>query len=214
MKTTFLILTIAAFVILPFCFWGERIDAWFTQMAHADTTTRGLLGSLLFAALALDIFLPVPSSLASTLCGSFFGSLGGFLISFGAMTTSCLIGWVVGTLFTPLARRFVGEKDLPHLQSLLARHGIIILLALRTVPVLAETSVLLAGIARVSFWKCMPILLLANALVSAVYVYAGAYGNQSENMLPAFLASIALSALLMLSTFYFRKSPKTNTPAS
>ena len=73
MKTWCLIGGIALAVIIPFCLWGEAIDAWFVSMATADTTTRAVLATTLFSALALDIFLPVPSSLASTLCGAFFG---------------------------------------------------------------------------------------------------------------------------------------------
>ncbi|MBQ9694617.1 MAG: VTT domain-containing protein [Kiritimatiellae bacterium] len=212
MKTTLLVFLVALAVILPFCIWGEAIDAWFVAMANADTSTRGLLGTLLFSALALDIFLPVPSSLASTLCGTFFGWIGGFLLSFGAMTVSCFLGWAIGHLATPLAKRFIGENDLPKLQALLTRYGILILLALRTVPVLAEASVLLAGIARVPFRACMPLLLLGNAIVSLAYVYAGVYGKNAENMLPAFLGSLTLSGLLMLTTFWLRRTRPTVSP--
>lgn len=204
MRTWLLVGVIALAVILPFCFWGDAIDAWFVTMAEADTTTRSLLATLLFSALALDIFLPVPSSLASTLCGAFFGWWGGFALSFGAMTASCLLGWAIGRLLTPFARRLIGERELPRLQTALTRHGVLILLALRTVPVLAEASVLLAGIARVPFAKCMPLLLLGNAVVSLVYVYAGVYGQHAENMLPAFLGSLTISGLLMLSTRLLR----------
>lgn len=205
MRTVLLTIAIAFIVILPFCIWGEAIDAWFQTMTTADTTTRGLLATLLFSSLALDIFLPVPSSLASTLCGAFFGWTGGFLLSFGAMSVSCVLGWWVGKLFTPLAIRVIGEDEYPRLQRLLQRYGIVILLALRTVPVLAEASVLLAGIAGRPFMKCMPLLFAGNGVVSLAYVCAGVYGHSAENMLPAFLSSIALSALLMLSAACLRK---------
>jgi uncharacterized membrane protein YdjX (TVP38/TMEM64 family) len=205
MRTLLLTIVIALVVILPFCFWGDSIDAWFQTMTTADTTTRGLLAGLLFSSLALDIFLPVPSSLASTLCGAFFGWVGGFLLSFGAMSLSCVLGWCVGRLFTPLAIRCIGTDEYPRLQRLLQRHGIVILLALRTVPVLAEASVLLAGIAGRSFMKCMPLLLAGNAVVSLAYVCAGVCGHSAENMLPAFLSSIALSAILMAVATCFRK---------
>lgn len=205
MKTILLVVIIGLLIILPFCFWGEAIDAWFVATANADTSTRTCIATILFSALALDVFLPVPSSLASTLCGVFFGWVGGFLLSFGAMTTSCVIGWLLGTRVTPLARRFIGETELPKLQTLLDRYGVIFLLALRTIPVLAEASVLLAGIARQPFRKCMPLLLLGNAIVSITYVYAGVYGKNAENMLPAFLISLGVSGLLMLGTLFIRR---------
>jgi uncharacterized membrane protein YdjX (TVP38/TMEM64 family) len=204
-RTLLLTLAVALLIIIPFCIWGETIDLWFKEMASADATTRSLLGSILFLALSLDIFFPIPSSLVSTLCGAFFGWVGGLLISTVAMSMSCIIGWSVGRLCTPLALRLIGTDEYPRLQRLLQRHGIVILLALRTVPVLAEASVLLAGIANVPFRKCMPLLLIANLLVSLIYVYAGVYGHNSENMLPAFLGSILLSALFMLGTTTLRK---------
>ncbi len=205
MKTITLVLIIGLLIILPFCFWGETIDAWFIATANAGTTTRLSLAILLFSALALDVFLPVPSSLASTLCGVFFGGIGGFLISFCAMTASCLIGWLVGTRATSLACRFVGESELPKLQRLLARYGILFLLALRAIPVFAEVSVLLAGIARLPFRKCFPLLTIGNAVISFTYVYAGVYGKNAGNMLPAFLISLSISAILMVGTLFLRR---------
>lgn len=214
MRTLLLTLFVALLVILPFCLWGDAVDAWFKAMATADTTTRGLLAGLLFSALALDIFLPVPSSLASTLCGAFFGWWGGLAISFGAMTTSCVIGWWMGRLCTPMAIRFISKDEYPRLQALLCRHGVILLLALRTVPVLAEASVLLAGIAKYPFRRCMPLLLAGNLVVSLAYVYAGVYGHDAENMLPAFLASITLSALFMgVAALLRKRTPPPTQPS-
>lgn len=204
-RTIFLTLAVALLIIIPFCIWGETIDLWFKEMASTDTTMRTVLGGSLFVALSLDVLLPIPSSLVSTLCGAFFGWIGGLLLSTIAMCISCVIGWSIGRLCTPLALRFIGTDEYPRLQHLLQRHGVVILLALRTVPVLAEASVLLAGIANVPFRKCMPLLLIANLLVSLIYVYAGVCGHDNENMLPAFLVSILLSACFMLGTTSLRK---------
>ena len=85
-KTIWLLLGVGALILVPFLFFGGPIEAWFLQMADpAAGTARQVMGWVLFGLLAFDVVLPVPSSLASTLCGVLFGLWGGFWLSFGAL---------------------------------------------------------------------------------------------------------------------------------
>ena len=72
------------------------------------------------------------------------------------------------------------------------------LLLLRPVPVLAEASVLFAGIARLPPGRAALELLMGNAVVSAVYAGVGAWGRTTDSMLPAFAATLAVAALCMV----------------
>lgn len=197
-KTLWLTLAVLAVILIPFVLFGERIEAWF-ETVRAGADGRPLFaGAAIFAALALDIWLPVPSSLASTLAGVLFGFWGGTLISFAAMTVSCLLGWGCGVFFAGRAKALIGAREYAALEGLFARYGMLILVALRTVPVLAEASVLFAGLIRLPFRRALALLLVGNAAVSLVYAAVGSIGGSCDAMLPAFLASCALSGLLLL----------------
>ena len=68
------------------------------------------------------------------------------------------------------------------------------LLLLRPVPVLAEASVLFAGIARLPPGRAALELLMGNAVVSAVYAGVGAWGRTTDSMLPAVAALCMVAA--------------------
>ena len=203
-KMIWLALGVGAAILIPFALFGDAIDAWFVALASPEAgTARGVLGGVIFALLALDIVLPVPSSLASTLCGVLFGLWGGFWISFGAMTVSCVLGYALGRLCSGYAKRLIGARENALLRLFLRRHGASFLVALRTVPVLAEASVLFAGLGRMRTLRAAWPLLLGNAAVSLIYAWVGDQGRSADAMLPAFLASLALSGARM-ALAYFR----------
>ena len=204
-KTLWLLLAVGALILVPFALFGEPIEAWFNAISAPEAgTQRALLGWILFGLLALDVLLPVPSSLASTLCGVAFGLWGGFWLSFGAMTLSAALGYALGRLCSSWARRAIGEQENALLAAFLLRYGTPILIALRTVPVLAEASTLFAGIGRLPLRRAAWPLLLGNAAVSLIYAWVGALGHSADAMLPAFLGSLGLSALLLLAARLLR----------
>lgn len=193
-----LCLTIAA-VLVPFFLWGETIDSWtraFVESRAGWWTTAAVLGGLL----ALDIVLPIPSSLVSTAAGALLGFPGGLAISALGMTLACLAGYYLG-LRTP-AERALGQRDLDRAREFRDRYGDWALILSRPVPVLAEASVFLAGLVRSPLRRVLTITALANLGISAVYAATGAYATGKESFLLAFAGAIALPGLAML---VFRK---------
>lgn len=211
-KTVWLLLGVGLAIILPFLAFGEAIDAWFLRLMDAQRQARGFSAAVLFGLLSLDIILPVPSSLASTWCGMLLGLWGGFWLSFTAMTVSCALGLVLGRWAAPWAWRHVGEREGAALRRFFARHGAVVLVALRAVPVLAEASVLFAGIVRVPLRRAAPLLLFGNAAVSLAYAWVGSVGRATEAMLPAFLGSMAASGLFLLGAWLWDRRTPTPPP--
>ena len=72
-------------------------------------------------------------------------------------------------------------------------------------PVLAEASVIFAGLGRMDVTRAAWPLLLGNAAVSLIYAWVGDGGRSPDAMLPAFLGSLALSALLMAAAWLWRR---------
>ncbi len=168
-------LVVGGVILLMFGLWGEAIDAWMRGAVRHAGENRALIALILFAVLASDIFLPVPSCLASTLCGCLLGAYLGFAVSFAAMSASAAVGYALGRLGGERVRRLIGENDFRTLEALHRRGGAALILGLRPVPILAETSVLFAGFAKVPVKKAVLFIALGNALVSAVYAALGAW---------------------------------------
>lgn len=211
-RTLLLFLVIASLIIVPFICYAQAIDQWLSATLQAPTSTRWVIAATLFGALALDIFLPVPSSLASTLCGQCFGLYYGFLLSFTAMTVSALMGYLIGAWNQPLARRLLHPDEYHRLSHYFHRHGIPTIIALRTVPVLAEASLLFAGLAHTPFKPTLIATLIGNAIVSLLYALVGAVGASTNAMLPAFAASLIISAILLFPFWKKRPTPPPHTP--
>ena len=165
---------LAAFVLVPFLLFEEEFARIAQRTLEASRGNVHLSALVLFLLLASDILLPVPSCIASTACGSILGAPYGFLVSFAAMTASSAIGYALGRLSSGFARSLAGES-LARAESAGKRVGPVFLLLMRPVPVLAESSVIYAGICRYSIASSALWIVIGNAAVSAFYAIAGSF---------------------------------------
>jgi len=115
------------------------------------------------------------------------GFAAGAVTNFAGMTFGCLLGYRAGRL----ARRGADDK----LKDLWARHGEWTLILTRAVPVLAEASVLFAGMTAMPFRRFLFLTSLANAGIGTLYAAVGAYAMEWNSFLAAFLGSLAVPAL-------------------
>ena len=197
-RTVWLLMTVMLVIIVPFVCFEDAINEWFAAAVKAAESRRWELAGLFFGALAVDIFLPVPSSLVSTLCGMTLGMNLGFWTSFMGMSASCAIGYLFGRHCAGAAEKLIGPQEMAALQRWEGRAGGPFLVAMRAVPVLAEASVLFAGVAKAPPLRCALWMSSGNAVVSLAYAIAGSLGHDSGAMYLALLASLAATGLIML----------------
>jgi uncharacterized membrane protein YdjX (TVP38/TMEM64 family) len=196
---------IIALILIPFLLFGAQIETWtddFTSAHHRQAWIALVLGSLL----ALDILIPTPSSLVGTAAGFMLGFIEGTLVSWAGMTISCIIGYWVGVKFgRAAAQRLVGNSELERLEDLSQRFGDWVVIISRPVPMLAEASVLFAGISDMPRYRFLLLSTLSNLGISAVYAATGAFSATVNSFLLAFGAAVLLPALAM---FLARKRNK------
>lgn len=198
-KRTFLLLVvIGLFIIVPFCLFGDAITAWTSRLIEHADANRAYTGAILILLLAVDIVMPIPSSLVSTACGMTLGFAGGALASFAGMSISATTGYLIGCTASPAVKRMIGETEIAWLKAFQQRNGVWMLLALRPVPVLAEASILFSGLSRQPLPGVVIATLLGNMAVSLAYAAVGAWGKASDSFLPAFGASLLISGAFML----------------
>lgn len=99
-----------------------------------------------------------------------------------------------------MALPLVGEEGLRRAGDWLDRHGLWALVLCRPVPVLAEASVIAAGLGRMRMGPALVATGLSNVGISAIYAGAGAAADGPGTFLLAFTAALLLpGAALLLS---------------
>ena len=166
-------------ILGPYFAFGEAIGARsLTLLNDAGFWGKAMLVAALLAA---DVFLPVPSSIVSTIGGTYLGVVGGTISSTAGMTVGALLGYMSGRVFgNSLVPRLLTPESQEQAELLTARRGLWAVAAARPVPVLAEASVIMAGVNRMPLLPFMVIASLSNLGVSLVYATAGAYSSGSS----------------------------------
>lgn len=188
-----------AVVLVPFLLLGqasdERLDGWL----QSEGSTAAFVG-LIVVALAIDVFLPVPSSVVSTASGALLGVWFGAIVSTVGMSLGCIVGYWAGARFgPPFVARLVTQRDLSRLQRHFRLRANWALAACRPVPVLAEASTLLAGLSALPIAHFLLITTSANAGISIVYAVAGATARSGPTMaVLTVAASCALPAIAIV----------------
>ena len=208
MRWTILSLILVAMVLVPFFLFEEQFNAFAADLASGEGP-RWLAGGGIFALLALDVFLPVPSSIVSTAAGVLLGLAGGAAVVFAGMMTACLIGYAIGARGSGLARRLVGEQGLARAAELARRHGDWALVGCRPVPVLAEASVVFAGLVKAPFGRFVWLTAASNLGIAIGYAAIGAFSMRVESFLLAFLGAMMVPAIAMGIAKIFFSTPST-----
>jgi membrane protein DedA with SNARE-associated domain len=162
-----------ALILVPFVLFEDTVRVW--TAVHLAGNRGWLLGALIAGLLASDLFLPVPSSIVSTSAGALLGFGPGMLASAVGMSAGAVIGYVFGaTAGEGLLRRFVGDSEMQHATRLSGKYGLAALLVSRPIPVLAEASVVCAGVTRMPLARFLAVTTVSNVAISAAYAAAGA----------------------------------------
>lgn len=182
--------------VIPFLLLGSafetQLQEWFAKN-WSPTARFGLVIALLCA----DIVLPVPSSAVCTAAGAQLGLLPATIASTIGLTLGACSGYLLARwLGEPLVRRLLDlPRDAP-VVPLKTKSSAVLLVLLRPLPLLAEASVLLAGLLRTPWQQFFWPVLLANFTISFAYAALGLWAAQAGWLWPAVLGSLALPAVV------------------
>jgi uncharacterized membrane protein YdjX (TVP38/TMEM64 family) len=197
MRWTVVWIVIVSLVLVPFFLFED----WFNGVAlqvTSSTTSKSLAAWVAGALLASDVFLPVPSSLVSAAAGLVLGFWPATLLIWSSMTVACVLGYGFGRIAAGAARRFVGEPGLARATRVAARYGDYGIVLCRPVPVLAEASVILAGLIRAPVVRFLILVAWSNLGISLVYAAIGAFAMRVDSFLLAFAGAILVPGLAFL----------------
>ncbi len=185
-------------ILIPFSLYESQITG-LTRRVLGAGYPRWVVAAALGGLLAVDIVLPVPSTLVSTAAGGLLGLWGGALVSWAGMSAGCLVGYFLGRgAGQRAARRLVGPQELERVSRATARWGDGVIIVLRAAPVLAEASVFFAGLTRMPLSRFLLLALSSNLGISLVYAAIGAFSVRVESFLLAFAGAILVPLVMLL----------------
>jgi len=190
--------------IIPFLLLGEsfesQVEAFLKAQSEFSSWTHCLL---VIGALAIDIFLPIPSSAISTYAGGVLGTGLATVASWIGMTLGSVIGFGLARMMgRPFAVRLAGADDVERIEQFAQRFGPLALVLTRALPILAEACVLLMGATQLSWRRFLPAVVLCNLVISLTYSACGEY-FQKMDALPA--AVVASGTIPLLTALAIRK---------
>lgn len=175
--------------------WLMNPDSW---LDRASPFTAVLGTSLL----ALDVFLPTPSSVIMTSNGFFFGFELGGLLNFIGLVAGGIIAFLLGRIFYKYLQRFVSLKDQEEARKTVRRYGMAALILSRPIPIMAEAVAVTAAASGMKPWRFALGIALGSLPLSFLYAFAGA------NMRGFTAGAISFLVVVILSGFFWWRGSK------
>lgn len=197
MRWALLWILLLAVVLVPFVLFEDQFNTLADRISSGEASTS-LAALAIGGLLALDVFLPVPSSIVSTAAGVLMGLWAGASVVWVGMTAGSMIGYFVGVRSAPLARRLVGPQGLARAADLAERYGAWAVVVCRPIPVLAEATVVFAGLVRAPLRRFLFVTAASNLGIAVGYAAIGAYSMRLDSFLMAFAGAVAVPGLAML----------------
>jgi uncharacterized membrane protein YdjX (TVP38/TMEM64 family) len=196
MRWALLWLIIVGVVLLPFLFFEEQFNA-FAANVTSGAVSPTLAATAIAALLAFDVLLPVPSSIVSTAAGVLLGFAPGTAIVWSGMMAGCLVAYALGARASRAAQRLVGVESIDRARALAARYGDWTIVICRPVPVLAEATVIVAGLVGAPMRRFLALTAMANFGIAAGYAAVGAFAMRVDSFVVAFVGALLIPAVAL-----------------
>lgn len=198
MRLLWIILILAALVLIPFAIWGDGFESYFSGDAAVDWLRGcGAWGWLAGIGLLMgDIVLPVPGTAVISALGYVYGIwLGGLIGAVGSMLSGLLAYGLCRRLGHRAAAFIAGEHDLEVSERVFAGPvgGYLVALS-RWLPVMPEVISCLAGLSRMPFGRFAAALACGSVPLGFAFAAIGAAGRGSPTW--ALILSAVVPALL------------------
>ena len=191
-KITLFVLFVMGLVCAPFLLWGEE---YVLPLLESREQRVGALVAVSIALLAIDSVAPVPATLVLMFLAGRAGWLAGIVGGTIGLSAGVIVAaWFGRTAVGRIAPKFIPETEIVRLRESLQRRLMVTLACLRSVPVLAETSVIVAAAAGVPPKRIFLVTLLPNFIMAVIYSLAADDSWQAACI--TFLATMALSYAL------------------
>ena len=193
MRWVFLWLLVVTAVLIPFLLFEEQFNALAADVTSGGVP-RGVAAAAIAGLLTFDVLLPVPSSIVSTGAGVLLGFAAGAAVVWAGMMAGVVVAYALGARASGVAQRLVGADSLERARSLAARYGDWAIAICRPVPILAEATIVVAGLVRTPLRRILMVTAAANLGIAASYAAVGAFAMRVDSFVIAFIGALLIPA--------------------
>lgn len=193
-KVVLFVLLVMALVCAPFVIWGED---FVMPLLDAQEHRVEWLVVIAIVLLAADSVAPVPATLVIMFLAAKAGTLAGVIGGTLGLTAGVLAAaWFGRVAVGRIAPRFFPDEELARLREALQTRLALTLACLRSVPVLAETSVIVAAAMGIPLRRIVLLTMLPNLAVALIYSVSA--DDSFRTAVIAFLGTMIASGILWL----------------
>ncbi len=212
-KTVLILFVIFTTMLLIFKFSGilsvEDIKQIFTNLKSQPSY---ILGSLIVILLFIDLFIAVPTMTIILLAGYFIGFELALFYTFIGLLSASLTGYFLSKKYGEkvLDKLSSNEQQKLEMKELFNKHGVLVLVLSRAVPMLPEVSSCLAGTCKMTLKRFLLAWSIGTVPYLTVITYAGSISN-FDNPMPAIIAAVAITLLFWVLWLVFIRINKIKT---
>jgi uncharacterized membrane protein YdjX (TVP38/TMEM64 family) len=213
-RSVALIAIVAAFIIGSKLLIENVLGFSFEPWARSWMAGAGVpAAAVVFGLLAVDIFIPVPSSIVMVLSGAAFGVFWGALLAFLGSIGGEWLGFELARKYgTRLSTRFIGDAaERRRLNDILVTHGAAAIAVTRALPVVMETMSIVAGLSAMPRGTFLIASAIGTAPIVVIYAYAGAMSREMDSVVPAVVILLAVAAAGWIWYRSIRSAPSSAT---
>jgi uncharacterized membrane protein YdjX (TVP38/TMEM64 family) len=204
--STVLIIFLISFLIVDSMNIPILTDPSFLKESGSIATA---LGSI--ALLALDIILPIPSSLVMIANGTLFGAPVGFGISMIGGIIASMTGFFLGRSSSPWISKIASPSELAKAEELMHKFGMVAIIVTRPVPLLSETMAIIAGTSSITTTQMIFASIAGLFPAALIYALTGAYALTLDSGLYSFILVIVVAGLFWLTGHLFQRRKTLNS---
>lgn len=174
----------------------EDIKEIFTNLKSQPSY---VLGGLIVLFLFIDLFIAVPTMTIIILAGYFIGFELAVLYTFIGLLSASMTGYFLSKKYgnKVLDKLSSNEEQKTQMTELFNKHGVLVIVLSRAVPMLPEISSCLAGTCRMSLKRFIFAWSLGTIPYISVITYAGSISNL-DNPMPALYAAIGITVFFWI----------------
>ncbi len=182
----------------------EQIENWLTQAKELSPIyVAPIIVLLLFA----DLFIAVPTLTVIILSGFFLGHIYGAITALTGLMLAGVCGYTLSRYYGNAILHFLVRDKNKRNDAILAfqKHGFVMILLSRAMPILPEITACLSGMTRMPFNKFFMAWMISSVPYVLIATYAGSISS-IDNPKPAIFTAIGLSVLLWISWFFYNRA--------
>lgn len=172
----------------------DDIKGW---LAVAETVSPLYVIAVVALLLLVDLFISIPTLIVCMLSGYFLGFGAGAAASILGLTAAGITGYSMSRIFGPTLLKKVVQcnEKMEEIEHLFHRHGFIMILVSRAIPMVPETAACMSGITKMPIKRFALAWMLGSYPYALIAAYAGSVSTLDDPS-PAIYTAIGMMLLL------------------